>query len=127
MKTLEGLIEDKEYIKILYEIERFGISQELINDLEAFIKKVYEAGGEAEREKYGEILHEVSIVYEHLTGGLLSYPDYKAGVIISHVENLNYDKYCTKEDVRDMLKDTDNFDQLKQELIEYFELKEESK
>ena len=75
-----------------------------------------------ELDDYFFILEEVPKVYLTVTNGILSKPNYYASTIISFLEDNYYDKSTTREDVKEMIRDSSNMDEIIVSLIEYFEI-----
>jgi len=71
---------------------------------------------------YAYLIQEVPIVYEQITYGRLSYPNYPAKTVISIHDDLYWDKDIVKEDVKEILSEQSDIEDLKRELEEYFEI-----
>ena len=69
---------------------------------------------------YSFMLEEVPKVYMAVAG--LSKPNYYADTIITEFEDRNYDKDCIQSDIKDMIKRCKTYQDLKEELQEYFNL-----
>lgn len=70
------------------------------------------------------IMQEVPEVYCRITGNQMSKLMYKADDVITLFEQYNLNKEITQDDVMDMIKNCTDLEELKEELIEYFDLKE---
>jgi len=71
---------------------------------------------------YGYLLDQVPKVYDTISNGLLSKPNYPAEVIIEQLNHNYYSKATINDDITEMLADISDFDELKQQLREYFEI-----
>jgi hypothetical protein len=80
-----------------------------------------------ELDDYYFMLEEVPKVYDAVSNGMLSKPNYHAITIIGCLEDNYYDKQITQDDVSEMLNDSHTLDELKNSLIEYFNLGQEAK
>jgi hypothetical protein len=69
---------------------------------------------------YAFLMEQASKVYCHFTG--LGKTNYYADTIISEIENRNFDKSITQDDLRGMIKETKTRAELVKELKIYFEL-----
>jgi hypothetical protein len=72
------------------------------------------------------IMQQVPKVYEAVTNGRLSKLMYSADTVISQFEECTYSKSITQADIKDMLK-SHTMEELKERLIDYFELPEGDK
>jgi hypothetical protein len=69
---------------------------------------------------YSFLMEQASKVYEHFTG--LSKTTYWATTIISEIENKNFDKRITQDDLKAIIKETIGRAELVKELKSYFEI-----
>lgn len=75
-----------------------------------------------EYDHYLWIRSQVEEVYCEVTGGTLSYADYSAKDVLMYFEEYNLDKEITQEDVKDFINNCKTLEELKNELIIYFEI-----
>jgi len=68
---------------------------------------------------YNFVLEQVPIVYEEITGGLLSKPNYKAGSVLAEFESRFWDKEMIIDDIKGIMKSATSLEELKEELKEY--------
>ena len=71
---------------------------------------------------YSFMLEQVPLVYSEVSKGLLSKTNYYAHILIKHLEENFYDKGITQHDVADMIKGCSDLEELKEALVEYFEI-----
>ena len=71
---------------------------------------------------YHFLLEEVPKVYDKITGGRLSYPNYHAHTALSMHEEKFLDKDCTQCDIKDMINNSSDFLESKKELRKYFDI-----
>jgi len=69
---------------------------------------------------YSFLMEQASKVYNHFTG--LSKTNYFANTIISLIEEKNYDKSITQDDLNDIIDRSETKEDLIEELKEYFDL-----
>lgn len=92
-----------------------------------FWKDLVETNGQLDIEKvkkelcdYEFLLDNVPIVYEEICG--LSYPNYPASTILSEFRERHYDKGITQDDIKDMIENCSDKEELIQELKDYFDI-----
>jgi len=97
-------------------------------DYEEFWKDLVEKDGvvdmeavKAELSDYHHVLQNVPEVYVAITGGRMSKPNYFARDVIAEFEMHNMDRGITWDDVKSMIDDYKDIDDLKLALKEYFE------
>jgi len=73
-----------------------------------------------ELEDFAFLMEQASTVYEHFTG--LAKTNYFAQTIISIIEERTYDKDITQDDIRDIIEQSEDKEELISELKDYFEL-----
>ena len=73
-----------------------------------------------ELEDYAFLMEQASKVYCHFCN--LGKTNYHAETIIGIIEDNNYDKKITQEDVSDMIKNCESMKELRKELKDYFDI-----
>ena len=69
---------------------------------------------------YSFLMEQASKVYEHFTG--LSKTNYFATTIIAEIEERNFDKGVTQDDLKAIIKETSERAELVKELKDYFDI-----
>lgn len=97
-----------------------------------FWKEIIEKDGVIDIEQVKKELHDfsfiidqVSEVYSAVSQGLLSKSMYYASVIIEQLEENFYDKGTTNDDMASMISGCSDLEELKESLIDYFNITEE--
>ena len=108
------------------------MSNKVEKKYQEFWKDIIEKDGEIDLEQvkkelsdYSFLLEQVPIVYCEISRQKLSKPHYHAGVLIQELEENFYDAECTKEDVRDMIVNCSDKEELVKELAKYFDIQDE--
>lgn len=89
---------------------------------------VYTKGKLSERKAMNELhdfyhcINEVPKVYEEITNGAMSKPNYYASDVLAEFHDNYMDKGITQDDVKDMIKRSKSLDELISELKDYFEI-----
>ena len=107
------------------------VDEEVEKEYEEFWKDIVEDDGVLNKEQIKKELYDFSMVmancskaYYEMTCGNISKPNTKFSEVLGVFEKKFWDVKYVKDDVKDMLKDCKDYDELKQELIEYFDLEE---
>ena len=107
------------------------VDEEVEKEYEEFWKDIVEDDGVLNKEQIKKELYDFSMVmvncskaYSEMTCGNITKPNtYFSEVLGIFQEKFWYVEHI-KDDVKDMIKSCSNIDELKQELIEYFDLEE---
>ena len=76
-----------------------------------------------ELEDYSFLMEQAGIVYCEVTGGLLSKVSYNAKTIIAEFQEKNYNKFCTQEDIKNIINNEKMSSEEKlEEIKSYFEI-----
>lgn len=73
---------------------------------------------------FSMVMDNCTKAYVEMTCNNISKPNTKFFEVLRIFENKFWNKEYVRDDVKDMLKDCKDYDELKQELIEYFDLEE---
>jgi len=111
MSRLEFIHNKKKPRKIK---KKVPLDKEVENEYKDYWKKLIEPNGvvdidEVKKElyDYGVLMHEVSKVYDHITGGRLSKTNYPASVIIDEYQEFINRMYIDKDLILDITTDDD--------------------
>ena len=74
---------------------------------------------------YSMVMDNCSSAYEEMSGSLITKPNTYFSEVLKIFQEKFWNVDFVKDDIRDMLKDVDDIEALKSELIEYFDLEVE--
>lgn len=74
---------------------------------------------------YSMVMDNCSSAYEEMSGSLITKPNTYFSEVLKIFQEKFWNVDFVKDDIRDMLKDVDDIETLKSELIEYFDLEVE--
>ena len=74
---------------------------------------------------YSMVMDNCLSAYEEMSGGLITKPNTYFSEVLKIFQEKFWNVDFVKDDIRDMLKDVDDIEALKSELIEYFDLEVE--
>lgn len=105
--------------------------EEVEKEYEEFWKDIVEDDGVLNKEQIKKELYDFSMVmvncskaYVEMTRGIISKPNTYFSEVLSIFQEKFWNIEYVKDDIKDMLKDCKDYDELKQELVEYFSLGE---
>lgn len=107
------------------------VDEEVEKEYEEFWKDIVEDDGVLNKGQIKKELYDFSMVmvncskaYSEMTCGNISKPNTHFSEVLGIFQEKFWYIEHTKDDVKDMIKSCSNIDELKQELIEYFDLEE---
>ena len=74
---------------------------------------------------FSMVMDNCTSAYSEMSGSLITKPNTYFSEVLKIFQEKFWNVDFVKDDIRDMLKDVDDIEELKSELIEYFELEEE--